>query len=127
MGGGERALPSARFFSRTCVFLLSKFSLVAANKAFYCGVVSAMADTVSARGVPVPGPNPQTNSREGQGQASPLLSLGIAAEQLYLSPMLCPSSFRGCQVIWQHREEELSDLCNMFFTVVFHQSEFKQI
>lgn len=64
---------------RMCVFLLSKFSLVAANKAFYCGVVSAIADTVSVQGVPVPGPNPQTNSSEGQGQAWPLLSLGIAA------------------------------------------------
>lgn len=53
-----------------CVFLLSRFSLVAVNKVFYCGVVSAIADTVSVQGVPVPGPNPQTNSKEGQGQAS---------------------------------------------------------
>lgn len=110
-----------------CVFLLSKFSLVAANKAFYCGVISAIADTVSVQGVPVPGPNPQTHSREGQGQASPLLSLGIAAEQLYLSLMLCPSSFRACQVILQRQDEELSDLCYIFFAVVFHHSDFKQI
>lgn len=102
-----------------CVFLLSKFSLVAANKAFYCGVVSAIADTVSVQGVPVPGPNPQTNSREGQGQASPLLSLGIAAEQLYLSLALCPRSFRVCQVISQPRDEELSDLRNMFSQLRF--------
>lgn len=61
------------------MFLLSRFSLVAANKAFYCGAVSAIADTVSVQGVPVPGPNPQTNSREGQGQPSPLLSPGIQA------------------------------------------------
>lgn len=110
-----------------CVFLLSKFSLVAVNKAFYCGAVSAIADTVSVQGVPVPGPNPQTHSREGQGQAWPLLSLGMAAEQLYLSLMLCSSSFRVCQVNSQRRDEDASDLCNMFFTVVFHQSHFKLI
>lgn len=68
-----------------CVFLLSRFSLVAVNKAFYCGVVSAIADTVSVQGVPVPGPNPQTNSKEGQGQPLLLLSLGIKAEELYLT------------------------------------------
>ncbi|KAM7379446.1 hypothetical protein PAMP_004995 [Pampus punctatissimus] len=55
------------------------------NKAFYCGVVSAIADTVSVQGVPVPGPNPQTNSKEGQGQPLPLLSLGIKAEELYFT------------------------------------------
>lgn len=58
---------------------------MAVNKAFYCGVVSAIADTVSVQGVPVPGPNPQTNSKEGQGQPLPLLSLGIKAEELYLT------------------------------------------
>lgn len=61
------------------MFLLSRFSLVAANKAFYCGAVSAIADTVSVQGVPVPGPNPQTNSKEGQGQPSPLRSAGTQA------------------------------------------------
>lgn len=102
------------FPPRKCVFLLSKFSLVAANKAFYCGVVSAIADTVSVQGVPVPGPNPQTNSSEGQGQAWPLLSLGIAAQRLHLSLTLRPSSFRVCQVISQPRDEEPSDLCGLF-------------
>lgn len=67
-------------FSRMCVFLLSRLSLVAVNKVFYCWVLSAIADTVSVQGVPVPGPNPQTNSREGQGQPLPQLSLGIKAE-----------------------------------------------
>lgn len=111
-----------------CVFLLSKFSLVAMNKAFYCGAVSAIADTVSVQGVPVPGPNPQTHSREGQGQASPLLSLGIAAEQLYLSVTPRPSSSRVCQVISQLRDGKPSDLCSIIFTVVFFcQSRFEQI
>ncbi|KAK1879165.1 Elongation factor G [Dissostichus eleginoides] len=67
------------------------FSLVAVNKAFYCGVVSAIADTVSVQGVPVPGPNPQTNSKEGQGQPLLLLSLGIKAEELYLTLKLYSS------------------------------------
>lgn len=79
----KRPLSSVHF-SSVCVFLLSRFSLVAVNKAFYCGVVSAIADTVSVQGVPVPGPNPQTNSKEGQGQPLPLLSLGIKADEPYL-------------------------------------------
>ena len=84
------------FFSRMCVFLLSRFSLVAVNKAFYCGAVSAIADTVSVQGVPVPGPNPQTNSKEGQGQPLPLLSLGIEAEELYLTLKLYVSRLHVC-------------------------------
>lgn len=79
-----------------CVFLLSRFSLVAVNKAFYCGAVSAIADTVSVQGVPVPGPNPQTNSKEGQGQPLPLLSLGIEAEELYLTLKLYVSRLHVC-------------------------------
>lgn len=71
---------------------------MAVNKAFYCGVVSAIADTVSVQGVPVPGPNPQTNSKEGQGQPLPLLSLGIKAEELYLTLKLY-SSKTSCQGI----------------------------
>lgn len=94
----KRPLSSVHF-SRMCVFLLSRFSLVAVNKAFYCGVVSAIADTVSVQGVPVPGPNPQTNSKEGQGQPLPLLSLGIKAEELYLTLNLYSSSLLVGQFI----------------------------
>lgn len=99
---GKRPLSSVRF-SRMCVFLLSRFSLVAVNKAFYCGVVSAIADTVSVQGVPVPGPNPQTNSKEGQGQPLPLLSLGIKAEERYLTLKLYSSRLHVSGFIL-HRE-----------------------
>lgn len=85
---GRKTTPFWLFIFPECVFLLSRLSLVAANKAFFCGLVSAIADTVSVRGVPVPGPNPQTNSREGQGQPLPLLSLGTIAAELYLKLQL---------------------------------------
>ena len=101
----KRPLSSVHF-SRMCVFLLSRFSLVAVNKVFYCGVVSAIADTVSVQGVPVPGPNPQTNSKEGQGQPLPLLSPGIKAEELYLTLKLFPSRLHVGGFIFAVKDEK---------------------
>lgn len=80
---------------------------MAVNKAFYCGVVSAIADTVSVQGVPVPGPNPQTNSKEGQGQPLPLLSLGIKAEELYLTLKLYSSRLHVGGFDFAVRDEKL--------------------
>lgn len=118
--GENEPLSSARFFfSRKCVFLLSRFSLVAVNKAFYCGVVSAIADTVSVQGVPVPGPNPQTNSKEGQGQPSPLLSPGIQAEEPYLTRQLYSSRLRVCGFTLQ---AEMKDETS--FKCIFTQERF---
>lgn len=86
---------------------------MAVNKAFYCGVVLAIADTVSVQGVPVPGPNPQTNSKEGQGQPLPRLSLGIKAEELYLTLKLYSSGLLVSGFILQWEIENLTSLKNM--------------
>lgn len=94
---------------------------MAVNKAFYCGVVSAIADTVSVQGVPVPGPNPQTNSKEGQGQPLPLLSLGIKAEELYLTLNLYSSSLLVGQFIL------LLEMKNKNFKTFFFHSSASQL
>lgn len=86
---------------------------MAVNKAFYCGVVLAIADTVSVQGVPVPGPNPQTNSKEGQGQPLPRLSLGIKAEELYLTLKLYSSGLLVSGFILQREIENLTSLKNI--------------
>lgn len=76
-GGGEvgernsRGGPSQMFIFPECVcFCCLKFSLVAANKVFHCGVSRGPADTVSVLGVPVPGPDPADPQQPGQGQRS---------------------------------------------------------
>lgn len=57
------------FIFPECVcFCCLKFSLVAANKVFHCGVSRGPADTVSVLGVPVPGPDPADPQQPGQGQ-----------------------------------------------------------
>lgn len=126
----EKTSPSqvlAFFSPRKCVFLLSRFSLVAVNKAFYCGVVSAIADTVSVQGVPVPGPNPQTNSKEGQGQPSPLLSPGIQAEEPYLTRQLYSSRLRVCGFTLQAEMKDETSFKMHFHTGALHQNKLEHM
>lgn len=65
----SRGGPSQMFIFPECVcFCCLKFSLVASNKVFQCGVSRGPADTVSVLGVPVPGPDPADPQQPGQGQ-----------------------------------------------------------
>lgn len=93
-----------------CVFLLSNFSLVAVNKAFYCGAVSADADTESGRGVPVPGPNPQTH-RPTAEEDKVERGLCVPSQRLHLRLVLLRSCSSGvCRADSQRRDEEVGDL-----------------
>lgn len=113
------------FFPRMCVFLLSYFSLVAVNKAFYCGAVSADADTESGRGVPVPGPNPQTH-RSTAEEDKVERGLCVPSERLHFTSASCccvPAALASAERIRSAgmRKPATSETC------FSHQSHFKLI
>lgn len=88
----SRGGPSQMFIFPECVcFCCLKFSLVAVNKVFHCGVSRGPADTVSVLGVPVPGPDPADPQQPGQGQRSSALE---------------PNGYITSWTVLQHSNEE---------------------